>query len=127
MLKKFSLALTATLAIAAMADTSAAAEARYLWPKTRRAPMYNWHANYAHSAYGQPVALVVPPTAQLKTNWSWGAPSAHFSRIDHQFGRDYPGAGGFGGSGFNRTPRWPSDTHQFGAYYVRAPWYPTQR
>ena len=108
------------------AETSFSAESHYLRPKTRRAPQYNWHANYAHSAYGQPLALVVPPTAQLQTTWSWGAPSAHFSRIDHQFGRDYPGPGPFGG-GFQRTPRWPSNTHQFGVYYARGPWYPTQR
>jgi len=126
-LKKISLAVVATLLTIAGSDASAsAAESRYLRPKTRRAPQYNWHANYAHSAYGQPLALVVPPTAQLKTNWSWGAPSAHFSRIDHQFGRDYPGRGPFGGS-FQHTPGWPGNMHQFGVHYVRGPWYPTQR
>lgn len=125
MLKNISLTVIAAAALVAFADSSHA-ESRYLWPKTRRAPQYNWHACYSHSAYGQPVALVVPPTAQMKTNWSWGAPSAHFSRIDHQFGRDYPGPGPFGG-GFKATPPWPSDMHQFGVYYSRGPWYPTQR
>ena len=100
-------------------------EAGYLRP-LRRAQKYNWHGNYAHAAYGAPVALVVPPTAQLQTNWSWGAPSAHFRRIDHQFGRDYPWFGPFG-NGCRTTPRWPSNLDQFGVYYVRAPWYPTQR
>ncbi|MEM8946204.1 MAG: hypothetical protein AAGD11_13610 [Planctomycetota bacterium] len=126
MLKKVMIATVAVTALSAFAYTGSAAESRYLWPKTRRAPMYNWHANYAHSAYGQPVALVVPPTAQMKTTWSWGAPSAHFCRIDHQFGRDYPGPGPFGGN-FRPTPLWPSNTHQFGVYYARGPWYPTQR
>lgn len=98
----------------------------YLGPASRRADRYNWHANYVHSAYGQPIALVVPPTANMQTNWSWGAPSARLSRIDHQFGRDYPGPGPFGGS-FNRTPAWPADTAQFGVYYARGPWYPIQR
>ena len=127
MIKTFSIiAAVVLLSIAALQDSAQAAESRYLWPKTRRAPMYNWHANYAHSVYGQPLALVVPPTAQMKTNWSWGAPSAHFSRIDHQFGRDYPGPGPFGGS-FRNTPAWPRDMHQFGVHYVRGPWYPTQR
>lgn len=97
----------------------------YMKPK-QRAQNYNWHANYAHSAYGQPIALVVPPTANMQTTWGWGAPSAHFSHLDHQFGRDYPGPGPFGGS-FNNTPHWPQNTHQFGVYYVRGPWYPTQR
>jgi hypothetical protein len=47
------------------------------------------------------------------------------SRIDHQFTRNYPGPGPFGG-GFRTTPHWPQDTAQFGVYYVRGPWYPTQ-
>ena len=98
----------------------------YLGVASRRASQYNWHGNYNYSAYGQPVALVVPPTAELQTNWSWGAPSSRISRIDHQFGRDYPGPGPFGG-GYRNTPIWPADTAQFGVYYVRGPWYPTQR
>ena len=98
----------------------------YLGVSQRRAAQYNWHGNFAHSAYGYPVALVVPPTANLQTNWSWGAPSSRISRIDHQFGRDYPGPGAVGGA-FRNTPVWPGDTAQFGVYYVRAPWYPIQR
>ncbi|MBN1852344.1 MAG: hypothetical protein JW829_06455 [Pirellulales bacterium] len=86
----------------------------------QRAARYNWHGWYVHTAYGQPVALVVPPTAQLQTNWSWGVGSSRISRIDHQFGRSWPGPFQ-GGMGFGHTPAWPSDTHQFGVYYVRAP------
>ena len=125
MIKQLStLAVLAVLATAFLAN-AAQAESNYLKPKTR-SQCWNWHANYAHSAYGQPVALVVPPTAQLQTNWSWGAPSSRLSRIDHQFGRDYPGPGPFFGA-FRNTPSWPADTAQFGVYHVRAPWYPTQR
>ena len=51
------------------------AEMPYLWPN-RRAQAYNWHGNYVYTDYGAPTALVVPPTAQLQTNWSWGAPTA---------------------------------------------------
>ena len=101
-------------------------KAAYMQQAWMRSMQYNWHGNFVHSAYGQPIALVVPPTAELQTNWSWGAPSSRISRIDHQFGRDYPGPGPFGGS-FNNTPAWPSNMHQFGVYYVRGPWYPTQR
>lgn len=126
MLKRITLAAVALMLSVAALEGSAQAESHYLRPHTRRARLYNWHANYAHSAYGQPVALVVPPTAQMQTSWSWGAPSAHFRRIDHQFGRDYPGPGPFG-AGFNNTPAWPSSTDQFGVYYVRGPWYPMQR
>ncbi len=128
MVKKITF-VTAVMLLAAFVSEASAwnnAESRYLWPKTRQAPQYNWHANYAHSAYGQPVALVVPPTAQMKTTWSWGAPSVSFCRIDHQFGRDYSGSGASGGR-FRNTPAWPNNTHQFGVHYVRGPWYPTQR
>lgn len=86
-----------------------------------RAQYYNWHGQYAHTAYGQPVALVVPPTARLHTNWSWGTGSSRVSRTDHQFGRNWPGPFG-GGEGLYRTPAWPADTHHFGVYHVRAPW-----
>lgn len=87
----------------------------------RRAQYYNWNRNYANTEYGQPVALVVPPTAQLQTNYGWGVASSRISRIDHQFHRNYPGDGQFGGP-FRSTPLWPSDTTQFGVYYVRGPW-----
>jgi hypothetical protein len=86
-----------------------------------RARYYNWNRNYAHTEYGQPLALVVPPTAQLQTNWGWGVASSRISRIDHQFQRNYPGNAQFGGP-FRPTPVWPSDTTQFGVYYVRGPW-----
>jgi hypothetical protein len=86
-----------------------------------RARYYNWNRNYAYTDYGQPTALVVPPTAQLQTNWGWGVASSRISRIDHQFQRNYPGAGPFGGP-FRTTPVWPSDTTQFGIYPVRGPW-----
>lgn len=87
----------------------------------RRAQWYNWNRNYAYTDYGQPTALVVPPTANLQTNWGWGVASSRISRIDHQFQRNYPGCGQFGGP-FRPTPVWPSDTVQFGVYYIRGPW-----
>jgi hypothetical protein len=87
----------------------------------QRAEWYNWNRNYANTQYGQPVALVVPPTAQLQTNWGWGVASSRISRLDHQFQRNYPGDGQFGGP-FRTTPLWPSDTVQFGVYPVRGPW-----
>jgi hypothetical protein len=86
-----------------------------------RAQWTNWNRNYANTEYGQPLALVVPPTANLQTNWGWGVTSSRISRIDHQFQRNYPGDGQFGGP-FRTTPLWPSDTTQFGVYPVRGPW-----
>lgn len=116
-----------TIAVAALAAGASPAQAEmpYLRPQ-RRAQMYNWHANYVYTDYGQPTALVVPPTADLQTNWSWGASSSRISRIDHQFTRNYPGYGPFGSRPLCYTPHWPQDTAQFGVYYVRGPWYPTQ-
>lgn len=86
-----------------------------------RARYYNWNRNYAYTDYGAPTALVVPPTAQLQTNWGWGVASSRISRIDHQYQRNYPGNGPFGGP-YRPTPVWPSDTVEFGVYPVRAPW-----
>jgi hypothetical protein len=122
--KRLLTACVLAAAAVALVTANAAAEKPYLKP-LRRASMSNWHGNYAYTDYGAPTALVVPPTAQLQTNWSWGAPSLRVSRIDHQFTRNYPGPAPFG-AGFMHTPPWPQDTAQFGVYYVRGPWYPTQ-
>lgn len=111
------LLLTAALAVA-WAETAAAVP--YYWP-VRRSWAYDWNKRYVHTAYGQPVSLVVPPTANLQTNWGWGVGSSRLQRLDHQFGRNYPGDGGFGVP-YRTTPIWPSDTTQFGVYHVRGPW-----
>lgn len=108
---------------ATLVAVEAKAVAPYLLPNVR-ARSYNWNGNFAYTPYGAPTALVVPPTAQLQTNWSWGAPSSRISRIDHQFTRDYMGPGQ--GGPIYHTPQWPQDTAQMGVYYVRGPWYPTQ-
>lgn len=81
---------------------------------------WNWHGDYYHTAWGTPVALVVPPTAQYQTNWGWGVGNTRMSRIS-QFQRPWPGPYA-PGPGFRPTPNWPSDTDQFGVYYVRGPW-----
>jgi hypothetical protein len=114
--------LSATAPTASAADcwTPTFIDCGYMKP-VYRAQAYNWNRNYAYTDYGQPTALIVPPTAQLQTNWGWGVGSSRISRIDHQFQRNYPGNGTFGGP-FRPTPVWPSDTTQFGVYYVRGPW-----
>ena len=81
-----------------------------------------WHGNYYHTAWGSPVALVVPPTAEAQTQWGWGVGNTRIVPICPQFRRAWPGPGRFDRSAFKPTPRWPSDTNQFGAYYVRGPW-----
>jgi len=83
---------------------------------------YPWHGDYYDVAWGVPVAVVVPPTAENQTHWGWGVGATRITPIQHQFHRNYPGPG-FGGRGwFRPTPRWPSSTDQMGDYYVRGPW-----
>ena len=123
--------LAITLALGGLSATAPNASAWDCWTPTccdcgymkpvYRAQNYNWNRNYAYTDFGAPTALVVPPTAQLQTNYGWGVASSRISRIDHQFQRNYPGNGQFGGP-FRPTPVWPSHTTQFGIYPVRAPW-----
>jgi len=125
MKRRLILSMLAASAIAAGLAGVAAAEIPwgprpYNWP-VRRSYAYDWNKPYAHTAYGRPVALVVPPTATLQTNWGWGVGSSRLQRLDHQVQRNYPGPGPFA-RGFCSTPIWPSDTTQFGVYHVRGPW-----
>jgi hypothetical protein len=132
MLRRISLPImAAVVACGGFSTTAPTASAGDLWTPTCidcgymkpicRAQYYNWNRNYAYTPYGQPTALIVPPTAQLQTNYGWGVASSRISRIDHQFQRNYPGNAMFGGP-FRPTPVWPSDTIQFGVYPVRGPW-----
>lgn len=80
-----------------------------------------WHGAYYYPGVNQPLALVVPPTAGMHTDWAWGMGATRVSAIWHQFQRPYPGQVTYNG-GFLPPPVWPSDTSQFGAYYIRGPW-----
>ena len=78
-----------------------------------------WHGQYYYLPYGQPTALVVPPNAAMQQNYSWGVSQNTMTPIYHQYGyAAEPSAGG----AFYATPRWPSNTRQFGVYPVRGPW-----
>ncbi len=82
-----------------------------------------WHGQYYHLQWGQPLALLVPPTAAFQTNYGWGAGQTTSLPINHQFARPYPGpASGGGGQHYLRTPNWRSNTNQSGVYPVRGPW-----
>ncbi len=84
---------------------------------------YPWHCGYYYTQWGSPVALVVPPTAEKQYSMGWGVGNTRLTRIYHQYGRPYPGPyAGNPGQRFSATPYWPSDTSQFGVYYVRGPW-----
>lgn len=84
----------------------------------------SWHSVWYDPSIGRPLALVVPPTAEFTSEYSWGVPSSRVTPLYSQFRRPYPGIGivpGAGGS-FLPTPTQPSDTVQFGVYEVRGPW-----
>jgi hypothetical protein len=88
----------------------------------RMSQTYPWHGGYYDAAWGTPVALVVPPTAANQTKMGWGVGNTRVVPINHQFERNYPGPGTYNRADFLPTPPWPSDTDQFGVYYVRGPW-----
>ncbi len=83
---------------------------------------YGWHGSYYNVAWGMPVALVVPPTAKAHVSWGWGVGSTRVAPIRRQFTRNWPGPATYDPRVFRPTPHWPSDTDQFGIYYVRGPW-----
>lgn len=119
-LKRMVALVLVLVAGASVADLAQAHEP-VCWRPYRMAQNYAWHGNYIHSEWGGPVALVVPPTAQIRTDYGWGVGNTRIRRIDHQFRRPFPGSVSADGQ-FRATPPWPSDTTQFGVYYVRGPW-----
>jgi len=124
-MKRF-LILTAAVALLAVWGWSREATAGYRTIKGRvayrQAQTYPWHGGYYDVAWGMPVAVVVPPTAESQTHWGWGVGATRVTPIQHQFHRNYPGSGMFKRSWFRPTPPWPSSTDQFGDYYIRGPW-----
>ncbi len=107
-----------------LADSASAGDRGLIGGIARRRPAQtaSWHGDYYESAWGMPVALVVPPTAESQSHYGWGVGGYRVTPIYHQFGRNYPGPGAYNPAAFRPTPAWPSDTDQFGVYYVRGPW-----
>ncbi len=120
-MKRFLLTVAAALAMSVAGSAAQAAFPVDDAPTVIRSYRMPWHNAYYDPAVGVPMALVVPPTAEFQSNYGWGVGGTRTSRIYHQFGRSYPGDGGSYG-GFTPTPNIPSDTQQFGVYYVRGPW-----
>jgi hypothetical protein len=81
-----------------------------------------WHRPYYYVPWGTTTALVVPPKVETQTHWGWGVGSTRVTPIHHQFQRDWPGTGAGSSGPMRPTPPWPSNTDQFGVYYVRGPW-----
>lgn len=81
-----------------------------------------WHGNYYYAPYGQPTALVAPPTVSMRQTYSWGVSQNLMYPVHHQFGRNASIPGAAAPGQFLPTPNWPSHTDQYGIYYVRGPW-----
>ena len=116
------LSLLALVAASTLCTTDLRAERHADRVAARHAQGLPWHSPYYHTATGLPVALVVPPTAHMQTNWSWGVSQDTMTPIYHQFRRSYPGALGVTGGPLLPTPRWPRHTSQFGVKYIRGPY-----
>jgi hypothetical protein len=85
-------------------------------------PGASWHGYYYDPAWGMPVALVVPPRVKSQTNWGWGVGNTRVTSIPYQFEPGEPGPGVYDRRMYQPTPAWPTDTTQFGHYYIRGPW-----
>lgn len=125
MIRRIILAASLFSAMVAMTNSNATAGDPYAMTQVwahNYAMDRPWHGPYYNQMYGQPLALVVPPTAHMRQTLSWGVSQNLMQPIHHQYGRG-PTAPGVGARGsFRPTPPWPSHTDQFGVYYVRSPW-----
>jgi hypothetical protein len=124
-MKRFLILTAAAVLLTAWGWTNEAAAGRGTLKSRvayRQSQTYPWHGDYYDAAWGMPVAVLVPPTAESQTHWGWGVGGTRVTPIQHQFQRDYPGPGSYNRSWFRPTPPWPSNTDQFGDYYIRGPW-----
>jgi hypothetical protein len=53
----------------------------------------SWHGSFYDMTYGAPIALVVPPTAELQSHWGWGVGNTRMTVNCPQFNRNYYGPG----------------------------------
>ncbi|HEX3872395.1 MAG TPA: hypothetical protein VHV77_18245 [Pirellulales bacterium] len=106
------------VAVSCMSTVRAEPVQRLAWRiYANRSP---WDQGYYNPAWGQPHALVVPPTAELQSHYRWGVTGTDVTPIYHQFGRARPPV--YLGPGSVPTPPQPWSTDQFGVYYIRGPW-----
>jgi hypothetical protein len=123
--RALTIAIAAAVVVAGWGwTTDATAGQRTLkgWMSHRQSQYYPWHGDYYDVAWGTPVAVVVPPTAESQAHLGWGVGATRVTPIQHQYQRTYPGASSYNRSAFQGTPAWPSNTDQFGDYYIRGPW-----
>jgi hypothetical protein len=81
-----------------------------------------WYGGYYDSAWGMPLSVLIPPTAEHQTHYNWGVGGTRITPNVPQFNRSWPGPSPYDARGILPTPAWPSSTDQFGDYYVRGPW-----
>jgi hypothetical protein len=88
-----------------------------------RAPYQSWQRGYYDPAWGMPLALVTPPTARAHTEYAWGVNGTRITPIYHQFRPSWvPPVGVYDSRAFWPAPPQPTNSNQFGVYYVRSPW-----
>ncbi|TWU19672.1 hypothetical protein [Allorhodopirellula heiligendammensis] len=121
-----SLALVAASACGGVTGTSSAQAGDFygmtnIW-NMNYAQTRPWHGNYYYAPYGQPTALVAPPTVSMRQTYSWGVSQNLMYPVHSQFGRSATQPGAAAPGQFLATPNWPSHTDQYGIYYVRGPW-----
>ncbi len=111
--------ITVTFLQAVEAGGHRATEKRYFL----RGRNKSWHSGWYNPDVGRPVPLVVPPTAEFVSEYSWGVPSSRVMPLYQQYRKPYPGAAYVPGSRpLMPTPQHPSDTVQFGIHAIRGPW-----
>jgi len=81
-----------------------------------------WHGHYYNPVYGMPIAIVVPPNANTMRSQGWGVASSQMMPLRSQYGTAYPGTVTRSLTRFHSRAAFPSNTRQFGYYYVRGPW-----
>ena len=87
-MKRYSLLLFSFLIVSVLSTT---AWAGGYGQHNRAARWHNantsWHGGYQNVEWGRPVALILPPTARMQTEYSWGVGRTRMSPINHQFAR----------------------------------------
>ena len=117
------IAIAAMIVAAVVWPNSARAQnCKGAWSCCRGVCQRPWNGPYYSAEWGIPVAVVVPPNAELQTHWGWGVGNTRVTPICPQYARNYPGPGVYNRAMYRPTPPGPSDTDQFGYYYVRGPW-----
>ena len=88
----------------------------------QKSPAASWQGGYYEAGWGMPLALVVPPKAEMQTHYGWGVGATRTTPINNQYQPGYSVPGYYNRAGFRPAPVWPSDTDQLGVYYIRGPW-----